>query len=451
MGLFGAIAEELGFTHMRDSHSRRDVALLLVSRFIRMAGFGAFAPVLILYLRHIGFSDRAVGLFLSATLLGDVALSLFVTWTADALGRRRMLALGATLMAMSGLVFYFSRNYVLLLLAAIVGIISPSGNETGPFAALEQAMMSQLTVPEGRVSLLMWYQVLGFVGISAGNTMTGIIVRITEKQGKSILSAYRGVFLAYAVIAACKIVLSFTMTSHAEIDHPPVPTPASQGTTSPPATRDGERQPLLRGENPILDPPADLPVPAKLPVGRLVALCLVFSLDAFAGALGPLSFISYYLKTVHNAPVQLIAHFFSITAVIACVSQLAAGSISRRLGIIGTMVGTHAPAQLLTIGFGLAPSLPTALTFFVARSFLATMDASVRGAFLAAVIPKESRTRFLGIINVCKTLAATPGPTFSLTLVSMGYIRYSFVLMGTIKIIYDIALFIGFKTARLEH
>lgn len=121
--------------------------------------FGAFAPVLILYLRHLGFSDRAVGLFLSATLLGDVALSLFVTWSADALGRRKMLALGSTLMAMSGLVFYSSRNYVLLLLAAIVGIISPSGNETGPFAALEQAMMSQLTVPEGRVSLLMWYQV----------------------------------------------------------------------------------------------------------------------------------------------------------------------------------------------------------------------------------------------------------------------------------------------------
>jgi hypothetical protein len=30
--------------------------------------------------------------------------------------------------------------------------------------------------------------------------MTGIIVRLTEKQGKSILSAYRGVFLAYAII-----------------------------------------------------------------------------------------------------------------------------------------------------------------------------------------------------------------------------------------------------------
>lgn len=178
------------------------------------------------------------------------------------------------------------------------------------------------------------------MGISAGNTMTGIIVRVTEKQGKSILSAYRGVFLAYAIIAVCKIALSFAMTRHSEIDHPPVPARSAEANVAPQTTRDGERQPLLR-ENPVLDPPADLPVPARLPIGRLVALCLVFSLDSFAGALGPLSFISYYLKTVHNAPVQLIAHFFSITAVIACLSQLAAGSISKRLGIIGTMVGTH--------------------------------------------------------------------------------------------------------------
>lgn len=44
------------------------------------------------------------------------------------------------------------------------------------------------------------------------------------------------------------------------------------------------------------------------------------------------------------------------------------------------------------------------------------------------------------VINVCKTLAATPGPTVSLTLVSMGYIRYSFVIMGTIKILCEVKL-----------
>ncbi|EGU11298.1 putative MFS transporter [Rhodotorula toruloides ATCC 204091] len=454
MGWLHTIGEELGFGHIARSHSRRDVSLLFFSRFIRMAGFGSFAPVLIIFLREIGFSDRSVGLFLSATLLGDVLLSLFVTWTADAFGRRRMLALGSLLMCASGVAFALSRNYIVLLVSAIVGIVSPSGNETGPFSALEQAMLSGLTEPEGRVSLLMWYQVLGFLGISVGNNLTGVIVGGMERYGKTTEQAYRAVFTAYAAIAAIKVLISFLMTRHAEVDRPRAPAPAAPAPSAQ-QNGDSERQPLLQGQrceaNPILDPPAVNPSPPGLPIGRLVTLCLIFALDSFASGLAPLSFISYYLRTVHAAPVNLIAHFFSITAIIACFSQLAAASISKRLGIIGTMVGTHTPAQLLTIALGLAPTLPIALTVFTARAFLATMDGSVRGAFLAAVIPNEQRTRFLGIINVVRTLATTPGPTFSLTLVSMGHIRWSFVLMGSIKILYDICLFIGFKTARLEH
>lgn len=64
--------------------------------------FGVVAPILILYLRALGISERLVGLFLSLTLLGDVLLSLGVTWTADHIGRRRMLALGSVLMGGAG-------------------------------------------------------------------------------------------------------------------------------------------------------------------------------------------------------------------------------------------------------------------------------------------------------------------------------------------------------------
>lgn len=54
------------------------------------------------------------------------------------------------------------------------------------------------------------------------------------------------------------------------------------------------------------------------------------------------------------------------------------------------------PAQIFTIALAFAPTLPLALTLFVLRASIVSMDSSVRGAFLAAVIPKESRTRFLG-------------------------------------------------------
>ncbi|GAA5920282.1 hypothetical protein JCM1841_003020 [Sporobolomyces salmonicolor] len=448
------LASELGLHHLRDSHSSYDVVLLLLSRFVRLAGFGAVAPVLILYLRSLGIPDRLVGLFLSATLLGDVLLSLAVTWTADHLGRRKMLAVGSALMGGAGLVFYFSSSYVLLLLAAVVGVISPSGNEVGPFAAVEQGMLSQLTLPEGRVSLLMWYQVLGFVGISVGNLLAGGIVSYLERTGKSTAEAYKGVFLAYVFVAALKIVLSLLMTKHTEVDHPPTTEPAAASAIQ----TDSERQPLLQDNGhsapaaaeAILDPPS-VPAPPGLPVARLVALAAIFSLDSFASSLIPLSFISYYFQTDFAAPVSVITRTFSITSIISCLSQLAAGSISKRMGIIGTMVGTHMPAQLLTMALAFAPDLAGAITIFAARATIASMDSSVRGAFLAAVVPKSSRTRFLGIINVCKTLASAPGPTLSGQLASLGGLRWSFVITGCIKLVYDICLWIGFKEFALEH
>lgn len=121
------LSEELGFKALARAHSPRDVALLITSRFVRMVGcvplslrplfptrtkadlaratarrFGAIAPLLVLYLNLCGFSARSAGLFLTLTLLGDVVLSLGVSWVADGFGRRRVLALGSALMAGSG-------------------------------------------------------------------------------------------------------------------------------------------------------------------------------------------------------------------------------------------------------------------------------------------------------------------------------------------------------------
>ncbi|GAA5916008.1 hypothetical protein JCM6882_003495 [Rhodosporidiobolus microsporus] len=448
--MLSLLSAELGVHHLRTAHSRRDVALLLVSRFVRMASFGAFAPVLILFLRGLAIPEERIGFFLSATLAGDVLVSLAVTYTADKVGRRRMMALGSLLMCLSGLAFNFSSSFLVLVIAAVVGIISPSGNEVGPFSALEQAALSQLTEPEGRVYVLMWHQVLGFFGISAGNMLCGFLTSAAERAGKLQQDVYRPVFAACAVLGGVKVLLSFFMTRTVEVDHEPVN--ASPAAAASPTARptDSERQPLLPPDNP-LERTAPPPPPPALPMGRLVALCLIFGLDSFASSLAPLSFVSYYLRTDFFAPIPLITRVFSITALIGCASQLAAGPISKRLGIIMTMVATHMPAQLLTIALAFAPNLSSALTFFIARACINTMDASVRGAFLAAVIPKASRTRFLGVINICKTLAATPGPTLSLGLASLGGMRWAFVLTGSIKLIYDVCLFVGFQTAKLEH
>jgi MFS family permease len=55
------------------------------------------------------------------------------SWVADSWGPRRVLVISALLMAASGAVFATSTNLVVLVVAAALGTLSPSGSEVGPF------------------------------------------------------------------------------------------------------------------------------------------------------------------------------------------------------------------------------------------------------------------------------------------------------------------------------
>lgn len=103
----------------------RDVKLLFMQRLVRMFAFGGSSLVQLLFLSELGNRDEKIGLFMSATLFGDVVLSLLTSMIADSVGRRHMLTLGALLMASSGVIFALCSNYWLLLAASIIGVISP--------------------------------------------------------------------------------------------------------------------------------------------------------------------------------------------------------------------------------------------------------------------------------------------------------------------------------------
>lgn len=119
-----------------------------------MTAYGTVALILALYLRLQGLSDAQIGFFMTLTLLGDVAISLLLTLGADALGRRTTLLVGALGMAVSGAVFAVGSRYEVLLAAAVVGVVSPSGNEIGPFRAVEESTLAGIVGEEGRADVL---------------------------------------------------------------------------------------------------------------------------------------------------------------------------------------------------------------------------------------------------------------------------------------------------------
>jgi MFS family permease len=119
------------------NHGNRDVYIILLCRYLRMIAYGGAALVLGVFLWVAGNKGTQIGTFMSLTLLGDAAISYVLTVMADKIGRRKVLLIGSLLMTLAGTVFTFTKNYYVLLFAAIVGVISPGAHEVGPFRAVE--------------------------------------------------------------------------------------------------------------------------------------------------------------------------------------------------------------------------------------------------------------------------------------------------------------------------
>ena len=77
-------------------------------------------------------------------MFGDILVSLVLTTQADRFGRVRTLFIGALLKCLSGLVYAESSTIVILVVTGIVGVISVTGGEIGPFLPIEQSALTQL-------------------------------------------------------------------------------------------------------------------------------------------------------------------------------------------------------------------------------------------------------------------------------------------------------------------
>jgi predicted MFS family arabinose efflux permease len=107
-----------------------DTKLLCLQRFVRLFAYGSSTLILVSYLSALEISKTKIGLFMTLTLIGDTVLSFVLTIFADSLGRKIVLCLGAVLMVAAGAVFALCGNYWVLLVAAVIGVISPKYVQT---------------------------------------------------------------------------------------------------------------------------------------------------------------------------------------------------------------------------------------------------------------------------------------------------------------------------------
>lgn len=271
--------DELGLISLY--HSPMDTKLLCMQRFVRFFGYGGTTLILATFLSELGNSDSRIGLFMTLTLVGDVVISFILTLYADRLGRKAVLVIGSLLMTGSGIVFAISNNFFVLLLAAIFGVISPSGNEVGPFRAVEESTLAHLTPTAARTDIFSWYIMIGYIGTALGTINAGWVAqRVAETTGNPLL-AYRIVFYIYAGVGFVKFLLSCGLSKKIEAE--------KQGL---PEADVGEQEPLLAAAAAVSeeDDVAKAEKKTFLSIGKenmpiYIQLALFFGFDSFASGL----------------------------------------------------------------------------------------------------------------------------------------------------------------------
>ncbi|PQE31048.1 hypothetical protein CJF32_00006074 [Rutstroemia sp. NJR-2017a WRK4] len=435
------VLSELGLTSLY--HSSRDTKLLCLQRFTRLFAYGCSTLILVVYLSALHVSETKIGLFMTLTLIGDTLISFVLTLFADALGRKTILAVGSLLMTGSGVVFASCGNYWALLAAAVVGVISPSGNEIGPFRAIEESTLAQLTPAAKRSDIYAWYSLIGTCGQALGLMICGWVVNYLRFSLEwEDIAAYRAVFWGYGVLGFIKFVLSVVLSHAVEAEKKIAP------------IEDPETAPLL-GEGAEDVMPKKSFFRSKLPdiskESRLIVLdlCLLMGLDSFASGLVTPSWVTYFFHEKFNLEEGKLGSLFFTGNVIAACSMLVSSSLAKRLGNIKTMVFTHLPSSIFLALIPLPNTVLPAMIFFLLRYSTSNMDTVPRSAFIASIVHSNERTAVMGFLNVTKTFAQSLAPVITGVLVANHRFWVVFVAAGTLKVTYDLgilATFVGHKT-----
>ncbi len=402
------------------AHTQRDVILLFSARSVRLFAYGALSVVLALYLHQVGLSGGQIGMLFTLTLFGDAGISLWITTTADRIGRKRMLLLGAGLMVLAGIVFSLSGNPVLLVIAGIIGVISPSGNEIGPFLSLEQAALSQLLPSVKRTRFFAWYNLAGSLASALGALAAGFIAKVLMDSGFSEAASYRAVIYGYAGLGSTLIMLFLYLSPAVEADAP---------------VASGTRRVLGLHKS----------------RGVVMKLSGLFALDAFAGGFVIQSMVAYWFHIKFNVDVALLGSIFFGANIFAGASGILAASIANRIGLINTMVFTHVPSNVLLCLVPLMPNLILAITMLLLRFSISQMDVPTRQSYTMAVVTPDERSAASGVTTIARSIGAAVSPALAgVLLASPALLGAPFLIAGGLKIVYDLLLYRNFRKADIR-
>jgi MFS family permease len=329
-----------------------DRLLIYGAGLLRGLAAGEISVLAAVYLAKRGFPEAQFGLVLACGLAGVLAGTVYGTWFADRVGRRRSLVLLASLAAAGGVALAVVDSLWALALAAFLGMVNTQGSDRGAAQALEAAILPGVVSARQRTRAYAWYNALQDTGGAIGALLAALPAVLRDGLAPPEPRAYDATLLLYAALLAGAALL-YARLSAATEPH------AAPGTA-----------------------PHRLPPSARREVRNF---SLLAALDSFGGGFIGSALIAYFLYARFGVAEGALAVLFTLARVMTVLSHFVAAWLATRIGLVNTMVFTHIPSSLLLLMLPLAPSFPVAAALFVLRG------AGGDGRARAPVVPDGDR------------------------------------------------------------
>ena len=387
------------------------IGLLLTARSLRAFADGYVAVLLPAYLLALGHGTIEVGVLSPVTMLGSAAATLAVGRWGHRFELRRMLIAAAVLMTVTGVGFAAFSSLWPLLIVSLAGTMNPGGGDVSVFYPLEHTALAAAAPAETRTSAFARYSFIGSMFGAVGALGAAAPEWLALSHGVGMLDALKLMFVLYGAIGILVgLIYARFPAAPVDVEKPPVPLG-----------------------------------PSKATVWKLAGL---FSVDSFAGGFIINSLLALWLFERFDLSLTAAGAFFFWTGLLSAVSQLAAAPLSRRIGLINTMVFTHLPANFCLIAAAFAPTLEVALGLLLVRSLLSQMDVPARGAYVMSVVTPAERPAAASFTAVPRSLASSLSPAITGAMFAAGAMATPLVLCGVLKSAYDVALLLMFSKVR---
>lgn len=407
-----ARAEKGGAAHAAGSGPRvRTDLWLYAARAVRDFGDGFVAILLPAYLLALGYDPLAVGIISTASLLGSALLTICIGLIGGRQDHRRLLVAAAGLMTATGLAFAVAEGFWVLLVVAFAGTINPSAGTVSVFVPLEHSVLARETGDADRTRTFARYSLVGALAAAVGSLAAGAPT-FAATFGMDRLSMIQAMFAFYGLLGIGGGLL------YARIP----------------------KRPPARAAGPVssLGPSR----------GIVIRLAALFSLDAFAGGFVVQSLLALWLFERFGLSLADAGIFFFWTGVLSAFSFPVAAWLSRRIGLVNTMVFTHIPSSIALMLAALAPTLPLALGLLLVRAALSQMDVPTRSSYVMAVVSEPERAAAASFTSVPRSLAAAASPALAGALFAASFHALPLLICGVLKITYDLLLLLQFRHVR---